>query len=503
MKNSTFHRTLTLCILALVAIFKLVYFSFSNHSIFTEEAQYWLWSKHLDWNYYSKPLMIAVYNFISTAIFGDTDFAIKFNAVLFSFLTAWVVFELALTIYKKRNIAFWASMTLTIMPFFHLGSIFHTTDSSLYFFWILSLYLIWKALESDRMKWWILAGIATVFGILSKNIMVLTLPILGLYLLLTDKKRFFTKGPWLYVLVSCLSLIPILIWNIQNDFVTFKHVGTLGGIEGEKKSLTLIQSIKYIGEYVGGQLGFLSPFFIPVLWMSFKKVKLRTDPRTLFLVLPTIVIWTLFFVMAIFKNVNVNWPAFGMLTLPILMAHYLDVASEKWKKYTLVSGILTGSLLLILFFPAPFDAIGFKKVLKPSKDPMNRLAGYREMGARVDFLKDSLELDDSFVFSDSYHLSSEMAFYVQGNPQTFNINLGRRKNQFDLWPGLRQFENKRIDGIYITREKEIQNAVERGFDRKVFEEKFYTIYRGDTVKTYIIAVFENLNHIEEVETNSY
>ncbi|AFL83197.1 hypothetical protein Belba_0539 [Belliella baltica DSM 15883] len=42
-----------------------------------------------------------------------------------------------------------------------------------------------------------------------------------------------------------------------------------------------------------------------------------------------------------------------------------------------------------------------------------------------------------------------------------------------------------------------------GFDRKMLEEKFYTIYRGDTVKTYIIAVFENLNHIEEVETNSY
>lgn len=142
MKNSTFHRTLTLCILALVAFFKLIYFSFSNHSIFTEEAQYWLWSKHLDWNYYSKPLMIAVYNFISTTIFGDTDFAIKFNAVLFSFLTAWVVFELALTIYKKRNIAFWSSMMLTVMPFFHLGSLFHTTDSSLYFFWILSLYLI-------------------------------------------------------------------------------------------------------------------------------------------------------------------------------------------------------------------------------------------------------------------------------------------------------------------------------------------------------------------------
>ncbi|MCH7397533.1 glycosyltransferase family 39 protein [Belliella sp. DSM 107340] len=503
MKNPSFYRKLTLSLLTIIAIFKLVYFHFSNHSIFTEEAQYWLWSKHLDWNYYSKPLMIAVYNFMSTSVFGDTEFAVKFNAVLFSFLTAWVVFEFALSIYRKGKIAFWASMMLSVMPFFHLGSIFHTTDSSLYFFWILALFWIWKAWQSDKLSWWILAGFATVFGILSKNIMVLILPILALYILLTDRKRFFTKGPWIYVLVSFLSLIPIVIWNFQNDFVTFKHVGTLGGVEGEKSSFNITQSFKYIGEYVGGQLGFLSPFFIPILWVGLKKIEFKKDPRALYLVLPTLAVWLLFLVMSIFKNVNVNWPAFGMLTLPIIMAHYLDSASQTWRKYALGSSILTGFVLMILFFPTPFDAVGFKKILKPSKDPMNRLAGYRQMGERIDFLKDSLNLEKSFVFSDSYHISSEMAFYSQGNPQTFNINLGRRKNQFDLWPGISQFEKDGFAGIYITRDLEVQDAVKLGFEHFILEEKFYTIYRKDTVKTYIIAVFQDLNQIKEIETSEY
>ncbi|MFD2034924.1 ArnT family glycosyltransferase [Belliella marina] len=503
MKTASHYRKLTLSILALVAIFKLIYFYFSNHSIFTEEAQYWLWSKHLDWNYYSKPLMIAVYNFLSSSIFGDTEFAIKFNAVLFSSLTAWVVFEFALAIYQKGKIAFWACLMLLVMPFFHLGSIFHTTDSSLYFFWILGIFWIWNALQSDKASWWILAGIATVFGILSKNIMVLTLPTLAIYILMTDPKRLFTKGPWIYVLVSLLSLIPIVIWNLQNDFVTFKHVGTLGGVEGAKSSFDIIQSLKYIGEFLGGQLGFLSPFFIPILWVSLRKTTFKNNPRALYLILPTIVVWALFFAMSIFKNVNVNWPAFGMLTLPIIMAHYLDSTTIKWQKYALTSSILTGSTLLILFFPAPFDAVGFKKILKPSKDPMNRLAGYSEMGHRIDFLKDSLQLEKSFIFSDSYHTSSEMAFYTQDNPQTYNINLGRRKNQFDLWPGIGQFEGKGYAGIYITREPAIQETVTSGFDQLLLEEKFHTIYRGDTVKTYILAIFQNLNHIEEIETNYY
>ncbi|MDO9552293.1 glycosyltransferase family 39 protein [Rhodonellum sp.] len=504
MKTPEFYRKLTLGILALIASLKLLYFHFSGHSLFTEETQYWLWSKHLDWNYYSKPLMIAVYNFLSTSIFGDTELAIKLNAILFSSMTAWVVFELTLEMYHKGKIAFWASMILVVMPFFHLGSIFHTTDSSLYFFWILAFFFLWKALASNEMKWWVLAGFATILGILSKNIMVLTLPTLGLYLLLTDKKRVLSKGPWVYVLVSCLSLIPIVVWNFQNDFVTFKHVGTLGGVEGEKSGFDLVQSLKYVGEYIGGQLGFLSPFFIPILWLSIKKTKFSKDPRALFLILPTLVVWLLFLVMSIFKTVNVNWPAFAILTLPILMAYCLDSASIQWKRFALSGGILTGVLLMMLFFPAPLDAIGFKKILRPSKDPMMRLAGYKELATRIDHLKDSLELrDKEFFFSDSYHVASEMAFYLKGNPQTYAINMGRRKNQFDLWPGIGQFEQKGYYGIYLTREFEVQEAVKNGFSRIVMQENFPTIHRGDTVKTYIIAVLENLRHVEEVETGEY
>ena len=261
--------------------------------------------------------------------------------------------------------------------------------------------------------------------------------------------------------------------------------------------------MKYIGEYIGGQLGFLSPFFIPILILSFRKLNFLKNPKNLFLLLPTLIVWGLFLAMSIFKNVNVNWPAFAMLTLPLLMAKVVYEASSRWKKYTLFSGLITGALLLVLFFPAPFDAIGFKKVLKPSKDPMMRLAGYREMGTRLDHLIDSLKLDRQFIFSDNYHVASEMAFYMQGNPQTYTINLGRRKNQFDLWPGIQQFEEKNYTGIYITKEDQIQEAVRLGFDSLISTEKFYTIHRGDTVKTYTIAILANLNHIEEVDTGEF
>ncbi len=41
-----------------------------------------------------------------------------------------------------------------------------------------------------------------------------------------------------------------------------------------------------------------------------------------------------------------------------------------------------------------------------------------------------------FIFSDKYQVASELAFYVKGQPVTYCVNLGRRMNQYDLWPGL-------------------------------------------------------------------
>ncbi len=43
-----------------------------------DEAQYWRWSGTLDFGYYSKPPMIAWAIAASTAVFGDSEWAIRF-----------------------------------------------------------------------------------------------------------------------------------------------------------------------------------------------------------------------------------------------------------------------------------------------------------------------------------------------------------------------------------------------------------------------------------------
>jgi undecaprenyl-diphosphatase len=72
-------------------------------------------------------------------------------------------------------------------------------------------------------------------------------------------------------------------------------------------------------------------------------------------------------------------------------------------------------------------------------DPTMKLVGWKELGHEADRIYEGISSEGpTFVFSDSYQIASELAFYMKGNPTTYCVNLGRRMDQYDLWPG---FEN--------------------------------------------------------------
>ena len=226
------------------------------------------------------------------------------------------------------------------------------------------------------------------------------------------------------------------------------------------------------------------------------------DHRLLFILLPVVLTWCLFLGISLVKRVEVNWPAFVYVPLPIAMTYAIR-QQQGWFSYTKIATLVSGVLLVLIMYPAPIDAIGFRNVLRPEKDPFARLAGYRELGERVDHLIDSLGLAPHFVFSDSYHVASSLSFYMQGHPQTYNPNLGRRKNQFDLWPGLQQFEQRQFNGVFVKWGEEKIPAVEEAFEGLVYEEKLTAQYRGKVVRVFLIQVLENYRYLKELEVEAY
>lgn len=491
----------TLFLYILATFIKAGFTLFTPLSIFTEEAQYWLWSQNLDWSYYSKPVMIALTNFISTSILGNTEMGIRINALIFTFLMGILIYQFTYELYKSGRTAFYAALILLVLPHFHLNSLYYMTDTPLGFFWLLSLYLVWKAIEENTLSYWMLAGCAVGLAFLSKFLVVLIFPVLALYLFLHYKSYLTDRKVYLFACTFLLFTIPVIIWNFKYDFVTFRHVGTLGGATGAKKEILFSTSLKYIGEYVGGQLGINSPFLVFLMIAALVYYFRRKDKRALLLGLPAILAFAGFFFVSVEKRVEVNWPTFAYLTLPILTAAY--IAEKKWFRATTVLACITGALLLVATFPQIADPIGFSKLMKPKKDPFVRLAGHEEVGKEISGIIKKRQLKDYFIFSDSYHYASEAAFYTEGNPQTYCINLGRRMNQFDLWPGIEQFEQQGYTGIYVSNHSKLDPRIEAAFGNVEEVREVEAWHRGEVVGRYFVYVLNGFTQMEQEEIRSY
>ena len=67
--------------LLLVAAFllaRIVYLVwFCRYDLVEDEAQYWLWSRYLDWSYYSKGPGVAWAIWAATKVLGDAEWAVR------------------------------------------------------------------------------------------------------------------------------------------------------------------------------------------------------------------------------------------------------------------------------------------------------------------------------------------------------------------------------------------------------------------------------------------
>lgn len=485
------------------ALAKFLFAARPELNLFTEEAQYWLWSKNLDWHYYSKPPMVALLNYISTALIGNTEFAIRIIPILFGLGTAWVVYLFARHIYQSDKLASIAGVIFLGMPIHLLEFTFHTTDTSMTFFWTLAWFLTYKAIYTHSINWWILAGLVTALGITSKATMVLIFPASLFYLLLIGEFRKEFKNWVTFFVVASLGFLPSVIWNVQHDFYTYRHLAALGGVSGgSSNSFDYLLMFKRSSEYLGGQLAMVSVFFLPFFFVGFRQLIQNKDPKSFFLILPGLITFLGFGGLSLFTWIEVNWPGFTYSTFPVFLAPVFGSFVGKWKNYG--KWALGFSIILPFFLLYP-NWFGWKSkgpIFQAEKAIFKRMVGYQELAKRIDFLSDSLRISEPIHFSESYHVASELSFYLEGNPQTYVANMGSRKNQWDLWPGLNQFIDEPNYFIFVSRNQDSPLSV-ADFEKLILEEELSYYFGSDSLGKTKIQVWKNLQNYKPIDSGTF
>jgi len=146
--------------------------------------------------------------------------------------------------------------------------------------------------------------------------------------------------------------------------------------------------------------------------------------------------------------------------------------------------------------------------LPQNLDPSARLRGWKELGMEVSKLSEQTGDRSVFIlFSDSYQIASELAFYVKGHPETFSINLGRRMDQYDLWPDMndRAAELRRqegspavgaVNGIFVrSGNSDMPLVVARAFDHYT-KNLFQVSEHGRILREYSIFICYNFKNLK-------
>src|SRR5438874_9242238 len=83
-----------------------------------DEAQYWDWSRHLDWSYYSKGPLVAFIIRASCSVFGNTMPGVRYPAIFFGVGTSLLTYLLTRKLFGSERLALGAVLLNHIVPMF-------------------------------------------------------------------------------------------------------------------------------------------------------------------------------------------------------------------------------------------------------------------------------------------------------------------------------------------------------------------------------------------------
>lgn len=423
-------------ILLLKAVFLLGVVALGLIELGPDEAQYWTWSKMLDWGYYSKPPGIAWQIAFGTNLFGDTELGVRFGAVVLGLLLPLGIYQLGIAAGIKPHTAFWAAIAFALTPLGMLASILAITDTGFVLFWTLALIPVVKAIQEDRAPNYLLVGFLIALGALFKwPIYYLWIFIfLGWLWVPTLRTSQIASG----IAISLLGLLPSLYWNATHDWATFKHVAST--VQGGSQVAT--RAGGNFWAFLGEQFLLFSPILFALLFYSLRRSKEAPKPL-FFCAAVTALSLAAFTFFAIFQKMQGNWSDFAYSTAAVFLAWAAlegDYFNRKW----FYGGVLLAALLSVIALTLPLW-------IPYSLNPFKQNSGWKQLGKELERL--GYDSEKEFLFTDRYQTASQLSFYAPGQKRGYFLNLnGIRNNQFSYWPSMKEEQLNR-SGYYIAVDK--------------------------------------------------
>ncbi len=445
------------------------------YTLIEDEAQYWEWSRRIDWSYYSKGPGIAWAIGAATRVLGHSEWAVRLPSALSLLVASLAGAGLAKDVFRDGRAAFFAVALLNLVPLIQSSALLMTIDMPYAACWLLAAWAFWRAVMRGSGPALAATGLALGAGFLFKYTALMLVPGLVIFALVMRRRGARLPGfGWivLALLLFGLGLAPVLAWNAGHGWPTVKHLlGHLRMQGGDRAVAPTAPDASYSPlwtlEFVGAQIGLAGPaIFLAIIEFIRARRRRESEPErwrgVLYLMLCAAPVWLMYLALTAAAPAQQNWAMAAYTTLAVLAAggvvRGMDEFCGKvaaWRAlpeprpragflvrrpetavqvlwhvtvaYGLVSGLGFARADLLARIP------GLNAVV-----PLHRLMFARERATEVRGLMDRLSNEgagDPFVLAHHYGVAAQMAYYLPGRPVTYCSSAydGGRRTQYDFF----------------------------------------------------------------------
>ncbi|NCD69876.1 ArnT family glycosyltransferase [Mucilaginibacter agri] len=183
---------------------------------------------HLAWGYKEVPPFIAFLAAIVNHIFGSSLAAARIFPTLFAAGMVWFTGKLVVGFGGRRLAITIACLTLIFSPAFAASDYLFQPVIFDQFWWLLTVCLLVKYLNTQNANYMYLLGVAAGLGILNKYTMLFFVVALVIGLLLSKQRKVLLTTPFLISAgIAFVIVMPNLIWQATHHMPVFTHMSTL------------------------------------------------------------------------------------------------------------------------------------------------------------------------------------------------------------------------------------------------------------------------------------
>mgnify|MGYP001470348230 FL=1 len=183
--------------------------SFSNTNLPLDTIEALAWGSNLDWGFSKHPPFSAFAVELIYSIFGNSDWAYYLLSQIFVITAFYFVWKFSHLVLENKIYSLLSVFILSGIYFYNFTTPEFNVNVSQLPFWTLSVYFFWKGLNFNKNIDWVLFGIFSSLGFLSKYLFIYLLISLFIFFIFNFKK--YKKSLNGYILLILIYLILIIL----------------------------------------------------------------------------------------------------------------------------------------------------------------------------------------------------------------------------------------------------------------------------------------------------